>query len=549
MRLKNRAPLWLCLLLVFGLLAASCGGDEGDATDGDTGDPQSEGPTGGEFAVSICEPQFLMPGNTQESCGAQVMQSLFTPLVEFDPDTAEPYNVVAESIESEDNQNWTVTINDGWTFHDGTPVTASSYVDAWNWAAYAPNGALNSYFFANIEGYADLNPEKGKPETEEMSGLTVVDDLTFEVALAEPFSGFPLTVGYTAFYPLPESFFDDPDAYNEAPIGNGPYKMDGEWQHDQGINVVRYDDYPETPGNADAVEFRIYADVNTAYTDLTAGNLDIIDSVPSEVAAQAPQELGEGFVEAPSSYYGYLGFPLYEEPWDQLELRQAISMAIDREAITTAIYQGAYTPANSIISPVVPGFREEACGEMCTYQPDKAKELWDANNGPSEISLWFNNDGGHEEWMEAVSNQLREALGVEATFEALAFEEFLTLQDEHKITGPYRGAWVMDYPHPQNYIANIYASNGSSQEFGYEELPGSKIVDDLIQQANAEPDLEAAIELYQQAEDQVLKDLPSTPLWFGVTLSGFDPETVGNVIFDVFSFVRIAEVEVLNPDV
>jgi len=324
--------------------------------------------------------------------------------------------------------------------------------------------------------------------------------------------------------------------------------MDGEWQHDQGINVVRYDDYPDTPGNADAIEFRIYADIKTAYTDLTAGNLDVTDQIPTEVLAQAPQELGEGFVQAPSSYYGYLGFPIYEEPWDQLELRQAISMAIDREAITTAIYQGAYTPANSIISPVVPGFREEACGEMCTYQPDQAKELWDANNGPDEITLWFNNDGGHEEWMEAVSNQLREALGVEAKFESLAFEEFLTLQDDHKITGPYRGAWVMDYPHPQNYIANIYASTGSSQEFGYEELPGAQTVDDLIAQANAEPDLEASIELYHQAEDQILQDLPSTPLWFGQTQGGYNTETVSNVIFDVFSFVRIAEVEVLNPD-
>jgi oligopeptide transport system substrate-binding protein len=548
MRLTRRAPLWLCLLLVFGLLAAACGGDDDDG--GATGDQgtQEEGPTGGTISMSICEPQFLQPGNTQETCGSQALQTMFTPLVEFDPDTAEPFNVMAESIESEDLKNWTVKIKEGWTFHDGTPVTAQSFVDAWNWAAYAPNGALNNYFFGNVEGYADLNPDKGKPEVEEMSGLTVVDDATFEVVLTEPFGGFPLTVGYTAFYPLPESFFDDPDAFNEAPVGNGPYMMDGKWEHDQGINVTRYEDYPGTPGNADAIEFRIYADVNTAYTDLTAGNLDIIDNVPTEVLAQAPQELGEGFLQTPSSYYGYMGFPLYQEPWDKLELRQAVSMAIDREAITTAIYQGAYTPANSIISPVVPGYREEACGEMCTYQPDKARELWEANGGPDEITLWFNNDGGHEEWMEAAGNQLKEALGVDYKFESLAFEEFLTLQDDHKITGPYRGAWVMDYPHPQNYIANIYASTGSSQEFGYEELPGSKIVDDLIAEANGTEDLDEAISLYQQAEDQILQDLPSTPLWFGQNQSGYNVDTVDNVIVDVFSFVRLPEVQVLNPE-
>ncbi len=532
----------VALALAAVLLAAACGGEQ---------QPQQRGDgetTGGSYSMAICEPQFLQPGNTQETCGSQVLQSLFTPLVEFDPQTAEPFNVVAESIESEDLQTWTVTIQDGWTFHNGEPLTAQNYVDAWNWAGNAANGALNNYFFGNVEGYDELNPEKGKPDPDAtLSGLEVVDDTSFEVTLAEPFSQFPLTVGYGAFYPLPKAFFDDPDKYNQAPIGMGPYEMDGKWKHDQFVKVKRYEDYAGTPGNADAIEFRIYADINTAYNDLLAGEIDIIDTVPTEVLDQAPTDLGDGFVRAESSYFGYIGFPVYQEPWDKLELRQAVSMAMDREAITEAIYLGAYTPANGIISPVVPGFREEVCGEVCTYQPDKAKELWEANDGPDEITLWFNNDGGHEEWMEAFSNQLRKALGVETKFESLAFEEFLTLQDEHKITGPYRAAWVMDYPSPQNYLEPIFSSKGSSQEFGYELLPGAKEVDRLIEEGNATEDLDAAIELYNQAEEQILEDLPATPTWFGVTQSGYSVETVGNVIFDVFSFVRASEVEVLNP--
>lgn len=545
MRPTKRLSL-LALLLVMALVAAACGGDDGGT--GDTGDSGDTGGdvTGGKFSVSICEPQFLQPGNTQETCGSQVLQGLFTPLVEFDPETAEPSNVIAESIESEDLQTWTVKIQEGWSFHNGEPLTAQNYVDAWNWAANAENKALNSYFFGNIEGYDDLNPEKGKPKTDQMTGLKVIDDTTFEVTLSEPFSQFPLTVGYGAFYPLPNAFFDDPDAYNESPIGNGPYKMDGKWRHDRGIEVVKWEDYPGDEPNADAIEFRIYADVNTAYTDLVAGNLDIIDSVPTEVLAQAPQELGDRFIQEESSYFGYLGFPLYEEPWDKLELRQAVSMAIDREAITTAIYQGAYTPAGSIIAPVVPGFREDVCGDLCTFQPDKAKELWDANGGPDEITLWFNNDGGHEEWMEALGNQLRKTLGVEYKFKSLSFEEYLTLQDDHKITGPYRGAWVFDYPSPQNYLEPIFGCTGSSQEFGYEEH-GCEEAQELIDEANATEDLDASIELYHQAEDAMLQDLPATPLWFGVTQAGHS-EDVTNVIMDVFSFVRLEEVEVLNSD-
>jgi len=540
MRQMKRMSL-IALLMALALVAAACGGGDGDDP-GQTGD-DGGGATGGEFSVGICEPQFLMPGNTQETCGAQVLQGLFTPLVEFDPDTAEPSNVIAESIDSEDLQTWTVTIQDGWTFHNGEPLTAQSYVNAWNWAANAQNKALNSYFFGNIEGYADLNPEKGKPETEEMSGLKVIDDTSFEVTLSEPFSQFPLTVGYTAFYPLPDAFFDDPDAFNEAPIGNGPYMMDGKWRHDREIKVTKYADYSGEEPNADAIEFRIYADANTQYTDLIAGQVDIIDSVPTEQLAQAPQELGDRFVQKESSYFGYLQFPLYADPWGNVELRRAVSMAIDREAITTAIYQGAYTPAESIIPPVVPGFRENVC-DVCTHDPEQAAQLWEANDGPSDIVLWFNNDGGHEEWMEAVSNQLRQTLGVKTKFESMAFEEYLTLQDQHELTGPGRGAWVFDYPSPQNYLEPIFGCDGSSQEMGYEDH-GCEEAQEAIDAGNAEPELDAAIEHYHRAEELILEDLPATPLWFGVTQSGYG-EGVDNVIFDVFSFVRLEQVEVVD---
>jgi ABC-type transport system substrate-binding protein len=558
----------MALLLALALVAAACAEDDGGT---DTEQAETGEATGGEFSVQICEPQFLQPGNTQETCGSQVLQALFDPLVEFDPETAEPYNEVAESIESEDLQTWTVTINEGYTWHNGEPLIAKNYVDAWNWVAYGPNAALNNYFFANIEGYDDLNntvdpctEDKSKcaegetpdepdnedipaPKAETLTGLEVVDERSFTVTLSEPFSQFPLTVGYGAFYPLPEAFFEDPDAYNQAPIGQGPYEMDGKWKHDQFIKVKKFADYAGDEPNADAIEFPIYADINTAYTDLLAGNLDITDTIPTEVLAQAPQELGEGFQSVPSSYFGYIGFPLYEEPWDKLELRQAMSMAMDREAITTAIFQGTYTPAKSIISPVVPGFREDACGDICEFNPEEAKRLWDENGGPDEITLWFNNDGGHEEWIEAYSNQVRETLGVKVKFESLAFTEYLTLQDGHKLTGPYRGAWVFDYPSPQNYLEPIFSCGGSSQEFGYEDA-GCEEATELIEEGNATENLDDAIALYQQAEDKILEDLPAFPTWFAVTNAGHNTETVENVVIDVFSFVRLEDVRVIGGD-
>ena len=556
LRDRKRVPAWLALLLAFALVGAACGGD-GDDGGGGGGD-DGEAQTGGSFTMSLCEPEFLIPQQDNETCGGQVLHTLFTPLVLFDAeDSTETFDgAVGESIETEDQTTWTVTLKDDWTFHDGTPVNSESFVKAWNWAAYGPNIAGNSYFFANVEGYDDLQCElneagdkcKSDPKATEMSGLKVIDDLTFEVTLTAPFSQFPLTVGYNAFYPLPESFYDDPDAFNDQPVGNGPYQMDGPWKHNQSITVKKFEDYAGDPGNADTIEFRIYGEdaLNAAYRDLQAGNVDVLDSIPPQQIEAAKSAFGDAFIESPSSSFTYLGFPLYQKEWEDINLRHAFSMAIDRQAIIDAIFFGTLTPAASVVSPVVKGSREDACGEHCQYDPEAAKAMWDEAGGneifKDGLTLWFNNDGGHEEWMEAVKNQLQQNLGIEkVTFESFVFEEYLGKLDAEEATGPFRLGWVMDYPSPQNYLEPIYSTEGSSNNFAY----SNKEVDDLIKEGNAAASIDEGIEFYNQAEDIILEEMPVVPMWFGLNQT-VHTDRIQNVVVDAFSFIRLEDVEVVD---
>jgi oligopeptide transport system substrate-binding protein len=557
----QRAPVWLALVLSLALVAAACGGDEEEPTPtgpGETG-PEPTGETapavtGGSWSMEICEPESLIPQVNAETCGSQVLKGLFTPLITFDENEQIVY-AVAESIESEDNVTWTVTLREGWTFHDGTPVTASSFVDAWNWGAYGPNGAGNNYFFGpygvNIVGYDELNPAEGDPETDQMSGLQVVDDRTFTVELGAPFSEFPITVGYNAFYPLPESFFADSEAFNEAPVGNGPYMMDGSWEHDVGINVVRYEGYAgDEPGNADAVEFRIYADPDTAYRDLQAGQLDIMTAVPPEQIEAAKSEFGDRYVEDPSSTFQYIGLPLYVEEFANPDLRRALSMALDREAIDVAVFSNTRESADDMVSPVVQGYREGVC-EYCVYDPERAKELFDAAGGyDGTLSIWFNNDGGHEEWIEAVSNQWRQNLGIEnVEFESMPFARYLGRLDQGLdddpstpgVTGPFRLGWVMDYPSMQNYLENLHGTGAGSNYTTY----SNPEVDDLIAQGKRAASLDEAVSLYQQADDLILQDMPIIPMWFGLNQSAYN-DTVTNVVVDKFTFVDVAAVQVVG---
>ena len=547
MRTSRRLGLG-SLLVTMAMLATACGSGEegGDSEAGESGD--------GTFSVYVCEPEHLIPQNTNETCGAEVLNALFTPLVNFDPATSEPRygdesdDSVAASIESEAQQTWTITLKEGWTFHNGEPVDAASYARAWNAGAYSPNAYGNSYFFENIVGYEDLqspldkqgNPT-GEPVAKEMSGLRVIDDLTLEVELKAPFSQFPLTLGYTAFYPLPEAYEDDPKAFEESPIGNGPFQMVGEWDHNRGIEVQRYEEYAGEPAKAGGVEFTIYSDVNTAYNDLLAGNLDIMDSIPPERLADAESTFGDRFIERPSSSFTYLGFPLYDKRFDDVNLRRAMSMAINREAIIDAIFNGAYQPAGSVVSPVVAGAREDPCGEWCDYDPDEAKRLFDEAGGyDGTLTLWFNSGAGHEEWMESVSNQLRTNLGItDIEFKSLEFAEYLSLLDAEKITGPFRLGWVMDYPSPQNYLEPIYSTNGSSNNFGY----SNEEVDALIEEGNAAESIDAGIESYQAAEDLILEDMPNIPLWFGKVQAAHS-EDVDNVVIDAFTRINTSDVTV-----
>lgn len=131
------------------LALSACGGDD----DSGDGDGEASG-GGGTVTIRGCNPENpLIPVMTNETCGGDILDQMFSKLIRYDPETAEPSNEIAESIESDDNIVWTVTLKEGWTFHDGSPITAQSFVDAWNWGAYGPNGALNAYFFEPIVGF------------------------------------------------------------------------------------------------------------------------------------------------------------------------------------------------------------------------------------------------------------------------------------------------------------------------------------------------------------------------------------------------------------
>jgi peptide/nickel transport system substrate-binding protein/oligopeptide transport system substrate-binding protein len=459
--------------------------------------------------VAATDPQLLIPG--RQSVAFDFNMAVWAPLAFLQNDGTLDY-VQAESIESDDATTWTITLRDGWTFQDGTPVTAQSYVDSWNAVAYGPNAFENSGQLAAIVGFDDLNPAEGEPTTTEMSGLTVVDDLTFTVELTGPDGQFPLQVtqAQTAMFPMPESAFEDFDAYNVHPIGNGPFEIVDDYVENEEITVTAYEDYQGEAPTIDEITFVPYTDTETAYLDVQAGNLDVA-GVPTSKLTRAGEEFGDRLYSFEAPGIAFLGLPLWNQQYDDIRVRQAISMAIDRETISEVIYGGTNSPATAWTPAIEPGTPAGICGEYCEYDPDAAKALLEEAGGfAGPMEIYFPGGSGLDPLYEAIANQLRQNLGIDATATPSAdWAEFLQNRTDANIDGPFFSRWGALYPSQQATLRVFFIEGGGCANC----IPFySQEVADAM--ATADADLSGDGSAYADVQEIIQANFPAVPLFF-----------------------------------
>ena len=509
-------------VLALGLAACGGGGGEEETGENPTGDPT--GQPGGEYIAEVTEPTYLAPfANCYESECSAILDMINDPVVTTDFETGELiYDGLAESIEPNEEQTvWTVTLKEGRTFQNGEPVDAEAFERTWAYTADPKNAMATAGFISRVEGAG---------EGKELTGFEVIDERTFEVTLNGPFSQFGQQMSYApAFTPMAKECMDDLKACNEEPIGTGPYMMDGPWRHDEGITVTKWDDYAgDQPATADTVDFQMFTTPTAAYRDFQNGGLDVISLAP-EVYLEAQGALGGDIIEEPSSTLTYMGFPTKTAPFDNPQVRQAISMAIDRQLIVDQVLNGLAYPSTDIVTPPIPGSRDDAC-DYCTYDPEQAKSLLDEAGVDLEgetVTWYFNADAGHDQWVEAAARQVQENLGLDYKLEAQEWAQYLEFLDKQAFTGPFRLGWALDYPSPENYIRPIVGCEGYSNYTGY----CSEELDQKLVEADEAADLDEAISLYQEAGDIALQDMPIIPMWSGKTAIAHSDE-VGDVRYD-----------------
>ncbi|MEU8527281.1 MULTISPECIES: peptide ABC transporter substrate-binding protein [Streptomyces] len=523
-----KSAKWVAGAIVVALAATACGGgsDKGNDAKGEV-DPN------GIFSIEVGEPEKpLYTGDTMESNGSIVMAGLFSTLVDYKDDgSLEMIN--AESVETTDSKMWTVKLKKGWKFHDGTPVTAKSYVDAWNWNANIDNAMGLSSWFADIKGFDKVHPEAegAKSTAKELEGLKVVDDSTFTIELSKATPAFGHKLAYIVFAPLPASFYKDTKAAGQKPVGNGPYKFDS-WDHKKQIKIVRNDDYtgPNKAKNGGVI-FKNYTTLEAAYEDLKSGNVDVLRQIGPKDLPVYRQDLGDRAVDQPYSSIQTLAIAFYADQWKKPKqvnpkVIQGLSMAIDRATITKTVLQGTREPATGWVAKGVLGYQENGAGDITKYDPAKAKALIAEGGGVpnNAITIQFNADGGHKEWVDAVCNSITQATQVKCTGDSKPdFQADLTARKSKQVKSIYRSGWVLDYPINSNFISDLFRTGaaGNQGDFSNKEL------DAKIAAADGAATLDESVKQFQEIEKSLVNYMPSIPLWYYKVNAGYSEKVSG----------------------
>ena len=516
--MKKKALAFAAAACALGMLLSGCGASNDAASDG-----------GNIITAYNSEPQNpLIPGNTNETGGGKPIDLLFSRLISFDA-KGNASNEVAESIEANaDATQYTIKLKKGWKFTDGTPVTAESFTKAWSYTANAKNAQKCASFFSTIKGYDKLQDADNLKGDEQLEGLTVVNDNEFTVDLNQSDSVFAIKVGYSGFAPLPESFYKDPKAFGEKPVGNGPYKFQS-WDHDNEIVLVKNPDYKgnRTPKN-DGVTFKVYTKDEAAYADIQSGSLDVMESVPASATKTFETDSTvQAYNKAGSVIQQFTipsGLKHFEAGTEEGALRrQAISMAINRNNICEKVLNGTGTPASDFTSPLTPGYSDSLKGsDNLKYNASKAKELWEKANAISpwtsddKLTFAYNADGGHETIYTAVVNSINNTLGSEvaATNPYPTFNDYRTAVSDRKVQGAFRSGWQPDYPSAENYLVQNFSSSAADGNGSNDGDYKNSKFDDLCNQAAAAQTTDEANKLYQQAQEVLLNDLPAVPLYY-----------------------------------
>ena len=524
---------WKTLLLAFGMLflVAACSGSSGSSettpSTGDSPEPtaSSSAPAaadttdsaepleGGRFVRLYVDPPTLDPHLTTAATSAQVIVEGFGGLVTIDrnldvvPDLAESWDISA------DGRVYTFRIRPDAVFHDGKPVTAEDV----RWSLERATDPLTEA--PNVDQYlGDIVGVDAKlaGDVLEISGVQVINERTIEITIDASKSFFLAKMTYpTAFVLDRENIEANPKNWFRKPNGTGPFKMT-EYKVGETLILSRHDAYHLGPAKVAEVEMILSGGTSMLMyendeIDIAGVGLADLDRL-LEPSHNLNAELTRA---APSFSVQYIGLNVNEPPLDDVKVRQALNLAIDKREIATIVLGDQVVPAKGILPPGFPGFSESVSGYE--FDPIKAKQLLleskygnDLDNLPPITITTPGSFGANVSLdMEVVLAMWEKNLGITTEFQQTEFATFLKDLNKRRFQ-MFDIGWIADYPDPENFLDILFYSDSSNNHTNY----NNPEVDALLEKARVETDETLRFSIYNEVEQTILDDAPWIPLWY-----------------------------------
>jgi peptide/nickel transport system substrate-binding protein/oligopeptide transport system substrate-binding protein len=509
---------WWCIALVLTLTGCDPGRQPVEPPASPPASPAAAAspaqPEGATLRWAVAEPTGIVPSVAVDEAGLLIVDTLFDSLTQVSTDGAVLPSAAVEWESFDDGRRWRFLLRDGGRYHDGTPVTARDFANAWSMVV--GQGRTGAHL-QDVVGYRALR----EGQSNRLRGVRAIDDLTLEVELRAPNMEFPAIVAHPSLGPVPPTAVEQAVRFTERPVGNGPYRMAEPWAHGQFVRVVRDHQWRNgqrrrSPDRVREIVFRII-DLDAAYVGFQQGRIDVAP-VPAGALAPARRAYGDadggtgpGVVDAPLPTLYFLGMRVDTPPWDDTDVRRALSRAIDRRAIVEANSDRQLDAAHGLVPTVLPGAGMVFC-DTCLYLPSLAEAAF-RRAGVTGFTLTYDEGGGHE----PVARQIRRDLariGVMVELRPLPFEDYLTALERGEVA-LYRFGWQAQYPGASAMLEPLLRSGAPIEPGDGANYGGyaSDEVDALIDQARATASEDDRLEAWARVERSGLRDQAVVPLF------------------------------------
>jgi len=478
---------------------------------------------------SAAEPESVDPHKTSTVYEAHVLRDLFEGLVMQDskaqliPGAAESWTV------SDDGKVYTFKLRKDAVWSDGSPVTADDFVYSFHRLEDPATGAEYASMLFPIVNAEEINSGKAKPE--EM-GVKAVDATTFEVTLKAPTPYFLEMLTHQAAYPVNKASIDKLGAEWIKPgnlVSNGAYTL-AEWVPNDHIKMVKNPKFHDAATvKIDVVNFIPTEDRSSAMKRYEAGELDSYDDLPTEQLPDLKAKFGDQVRVAPYLGTYYYAIKTDKAPWDNLELRTAISEAIDRDFLAEKVWNNSMFPGYSMVPPGIKGYTPamaKFAEESQIDREDAAKKVLEklgyTPEHPLKMEIRYNTSENHKNTAVAIQEQLK-PLGVEVTLlntDTKTHYGFLEQKGSYDVA---RAAWIADYQDPETFLGISRKASGNN--YSRYDSPAYEAAMDKAAAAGGNP--EERMKLLSDAERILVDEVGNIPLLYYSFHNIVSPKLVG----------------------